>query len=145
MEETFSHYEDFSSAASSRSGSISPSGSHASDSYQARKPYRLASSFELGDEQPQVYRQRAQKIKATSYQNLFGAPADVTRACVRRVARAEREQPVRRNKPLPVNTLTGAIIGVPDQKIPQALSRSLPVQTQFRARRSPGGNHSQLW
>jgi hypothetical protein len=67
------------------------------------------------------------------------------------VARAEREQPVRRNKPLPgyilysyldlclhctrqylVNTLTGAIIGVQDQKIPQALSTSMPVQTQYR-------------
>ena len=66
---------------------------------------------------------------------------------MRRVARAEREQPVRRNKPLPgiilynyfdlylhyapyiVNTLTGAIIGVPDQKIHQALS--MP-KTQYR-------------
>ena len=66
---------------------------------------------------------------------------------MRRVARAEREQPVRRNKPLPgiilynyldlylhyapyiVNTLTGAIIGVPDLKIHQALS--MP-KTQYR-------------
>jgi hypothetical protein len=70
---------------------------------------------------------------------------------VRRVARPEREQPVRRNEPLPgnivyscfdlflhythqylVNTLTGAIIGLQDQKIPQAISTSLPVQTQYR-------------
>ena len=70
---------------------------------------------------------------------------------MRRVARAEREQPVRRNKPLPgnilysyvdlclhyspqylVNTLTGAIIGVQDHKIPQALSTLMPVQTQYR-------------
>ena len=31
-----------------------------------------------------------------------------------------------------VNTLTGAIIGVQDQKIPQARSTLMPVQTQYR-------------
>merc|ERR1711892_750461 len=131
------------SRSSSSSGSVSPSGSDTSDFYQARQPYRMASSFELGDEQPQVFRQRAKKLSASSYQNLFGASTERSRPCVKRVARSERDVTVRRNnKPLPVNTLTGAILGVPEQMIPQALS--VPHH-QYRVRRSPGGAHSQLW
>ena len=86
----------------------------------------MASSFELGDEQPPVYKERAQTLKATSYQNLFGAPVGRSRPRVRREVRAERDQPVRRYKPLPVNTLTGEVIGVDDQKVHQALSVPQP-------------------
>ena len=89
----------------------------------------MASSFELCDEQPQVYKERAQLLKASSYQNLFGTPVDRSRPRVRREVRPERDQPVRRYKPLPVNTLTGDIIGVHDQK--QALSVHQP---QYRGK-----------
>ena len=83
----------------------------------------MASSFELGDEQPLVYKERAQILKASSYQNLFGAPVGRSRPRVRREVRAERDQPVRRYKPLPVNTLTGEIIGLHDQKNHQSQYR----------------------
>ena len=86
----------------------------------------MASSFELGDEQPLVNKERAQILKASSYQNLFGAPVGRSRPRVRREVRPERDQPVRRYKPLPVNTLTGDIIGVQDQKKNQALSVHQP-------------------
>ena len=91
----------------------------------------MASSFELGDEQPLVYKERAQILKASSYQNLFGAPVGRSRPRVRREVRAERDQPVRRYKPQSENTLTGEIIGVHDQKIHQVLSVHLP---QYRGK-----------
>ena len=92
---------------------------------------RMASSFELCDEQLQVYKERAQILKASSYQNLFGAPVGRSRPRVRREVRAERDQPVRRYKPQSVNTLTGDIIGVHDQKSYRALS--VP-DTQYRGK-----------
>ena len=91
----------------------------------------MASSFELSDEQPPVYKERAQILKASSYQNLFGAPVGRSRPRVRREVRPERDQPVRRYKPLPVNTLTGDIIGAHGQKIHQAMS--VPKQ-QYRGK-----------
>eukprot|EP00092_Neocalanus_flemingeri_P100694 GFUD01128638.1.p1 GENE.GFUD01128638.1~~GFUD01128638.1.p1 ORF type:complete len:104 (+),score=29.13 GFUD01128638.1:126-437(+) len=103
----------------------------------------MASSFELGDEQPQVCRQRTTKLAANSYQNLFGAPADRSRPRVRRIDRSKRDPPVRRStKPLPVNTLTGAIIGLSYNNVAQTMSVSQP---QYYARRSLRGSHSQLW
>ena len=86
----------------------------------------MATSFELGDEQPPVYKERAQILKASSYQNLFGAPVGRSRPRVRREVRAERDQPVRGYKPQSVNTWTGEVIGVQDQKIHQALSVPQP-------------------
>ena len=98
----------------------------------------MASSFELCDEQPKVCRHRASNLKgekkalillwnclclATSYQNLFGAPVGRSRPRYRRETRAERQQPVRRCRPLSVNTLTGAIIGAQEQNNSQPQPR----------------------
>ena len=44
-------------------------------------------------------------FSASSHQNLFGAPAERSRPCVKRVVRVERDLPVRRTKPLPGNIL----------------------------------------
>merc|ERR1711892_309888 len=79
------------SRASSSTGSISPSFT-TSDStkipdYYPRKPYRMASSFELGYEQPQTYRQRAKNLAASSHSNLFGPlpPGGVARPLSKKV------------------------------------------------------------
>ena len=70
-------------------------------------------------------------VAATSYQNLFGPVGGVvgrSRPRYRReVTRPDRDQPVRRFKPLPVNTLTGAVMGGTEQMV-------IPVHTQFRGR-----------
>ena len=41
-----------------RSGSVSPVGSDGSD-----RPYRMASSFQLGDEQPKVFTRKERMLK----------------------------------------------------------------------------------
>merc|ERR1711892_331739 len=109
------------SRASLSTGSISPSfttsaGTKIPDYDPARKPHRMASSFELGYEQPQTYKQRAQNLSASSYSNLFGVPpAGVARPLSKKVLPlVRRESRSRRQKPLPVNPLTGDIIGLPD-------------------------------
>ena len=80
----------------------------------------MASSFELGCEQPQTYRQRAQKltgryqggigggryllvlITASSYQNLFGCPATRSRPLSKKVnPPAKKDTRTRKQKPLP--------------------------------------------
>eukprot|EP00092_Neocalanus_flemingeri_P004078 GFUD01004390.1.p1 GENE.GFUD01004390.1~~GFUD01004390.1.p1 ORF type:complete len:140 (+),score=33.30 GFUD01004390.1:134-553(+) len=139
MEETFGQLSfSRNSRSSSSSGSVSPSVSDTSDSYSPR----MASSDQLRNKQP-TDTQRAKDLSANSYQNLFGAPAERSRPRARRIDRTERGPPARRSpKPLPVNTLTGAIIGLPHQNVPKAI---YVPQPQNYARRSPGGTHSQLW
>jgi len=90
----------------------------------------MASSIEFGEQQPRVYRERSHNMKASSYQNLFGPAVPRSRPSVRTLQGKSV-------KPLPVNTLTGAVLGLAD--IP------VPVSAPTRGRRSPGGNHSQLW
>merc|ERR1712106_415716 len=95
------------SRASSSTGSISPSfpassGAQIPDYYPARKPYRMASSFELGYEQPQVYKQRAKNLSASSYSNLFGVPPGVARPLSKKVLPpVRREGRTRKQKALP--------------------------------------------
>merc|ERR1712106_117918 len=137
------------SRASSSTGSISPSfpassGAQIPDYYPARKPYRMASSFELGYEQPQTYKQRAQNLAASSYSNLFGVPPGVARPLSKKVLPpVRREGRSRTQKPFPVNPLTGDIIGLPHHLAPQP--SSITGQAQNAAKRSPGGPHNQLW
>merc|ERR1712128_241301 len=113
------------SHASSSTGSISPSfpGAQITDYYPARKPYRMASSFELGYEQPQVYKQRAKNLSASSYSNLFGVPPGVARPLSKKVLPpVRREGRSRKQKALPVNPLTGDIIGLPHHAVKQSSS-----------------------
>eukprot|EP00090_Calanus_glacialis_P026223 TRINITY_DN4117_c1_g1_i1.p1 TRINITY_DN4117_c1_g1~~TRINITY_DN4117_c1_g1_i1.p1 ORF type:complete len:140 (+),score=37.34 TRINITY_DN4117_c1_g1_i1:50-469(+) len=132
------------SRASTSSGSISPelggSQSEIREFYPARKPYRMASNFELGYEQPQVYKERAQKLSASSYSNLFGVPPARSRPLSKKVIQPVKIQTRnRKQKPLPVNPLTGATIGLPHKLV----STSFPAQANNK--RSPGGPHNQLW
>merc|ERR1712106_340259 len=137
------------SRASSSTGSISPSFSASDvmkipDYYPARKPYRMASSFELGYEQPQTYKQRAQNLAASSHSNLFGVPPGVARPLSKKVLPpVRREGRSRRQKALPVNPLTGDIIGLPRHAVKQSSSA---VGEATNAIKSPfGGPHSHLW
>merc|ERR1739845_25067 len=73
-----------------------------------RKPYRMASTLCLGPEHqpqsqgsPRIYQERKARLDDNSFFNLFGAGD-----CLG--AKAERS---RTRRPLPVNTLTGAVIG----------------------------------
>merc|ERR1712128_229321 len=134
------------SHASSSTGSISPSfpGAQIPDYYPARKPYRMASSFELGYEQPQTYKQRARNLAASSHSNLFGVPPGVARPLAKKVLPpVRREGRSRRQKPLPVNPLTGGIIGLPHHLAPHP--SSITGQAENAAKRSSGGPHNQLW
>merc|ERR1711962_425290 len=94
---------------------------HQEDERKKRPKYRLASSFELTDEQPTVTRPRACSVprhgytlNTNSHEHLFGQP---TPAMVRRLRRIEqgREETrtVQSKKPLPVNPLTGEVLGRP--------------------------------
>merc|ERR1711942_80062 len=94
------------------------------------RKHRMASSIDFEKEQPRIYRERAENMKASSHENLFGPAVPRSRPCVRSVQ-------TRTRKPLPVNTLTGAVMGLVETPAPAA--------APARGRRSPGGNHSQLW
>merc|ERR1712154_571466 len=106
-----------------------------------RKPYRMASTLCLGpDHQPQsqgsprIYRERKARLDDNSFFNLFGAGD-----CVG--AKAERS---RARRALPVNTLTGAIIGShPAHQLEQPTFT--PTLSPPRSRRPPGGAHCPLW
>merc|ERR1711892_1146234 len=93
------------SRAASSTGSISPSfttsdGTKIPDYYPARKPYRMASSFEHGYEQPQTYKQRAKNLAASSHSNLFGVHPGVARPLSKKVLPpVRRESRSRRQKP----------------------------------------------
>merc|ERR1711892_1026200 len=130
-------------------GSISPSFSTSDvmkipDYYPARKPYRMASSFELGYEQPQTYKQRAENLSASSHSNLFGVPPGVARPLSKKVLPpVRREGRTRKQRALPVNPLTGDIIGLPHHAVRQ--SSSAEGQTTNAIKSSVGGPRHHLW
>ena len=104
----------------------------------------MASTLCLGpDHQPQsqgsprIYRERKARLDDNSFFNLFGAGD-----CLG--AKAERSRP---RRALPVNTLTGAIIGSsPAQQQQVVVEQTFrPSLSPPRARRPPGGAHCPLW
>merc|ERR1712154_50900 len=104
---------------------------------EKRKPYRMASTLSLGPDHrpqtqtsPRIYRERKARLDDNSFFNLFGAGDSFG-------LKSERS---RARRPLPVNTLTGEIIGCYSV---QDLSR--PAQSPTRGRRPPGGAHCPLW
>jgi len=129
---------------SSSPQSVSPTFDRHIQYYPARKPYRMASSFELSSEQPTIYYQRARRLAANSYQNLFGEPTEIKRPLSKKVVKAVAPEPrSRKPKPLPVDLLTGEVIGqrgAPSRKQDSQLSAPAPVKTKL----SPTFN-SQLW
>jgi len=127
-----------SSECGSSTGSISPPLSSTSNS---TKSYRMASNFELGCEQPRTYKQRAENLAASSYQNLFGpVPPGRCRPLSKKVLPpVRRDARSRKPKPLPVNPLTGDIIGLPSH-LPQASG-----QHHDTRKVSAGVLHNLLW
>eukprot|EP00090_Calanus_glacialis_P004293 TRINITY_DN13178_c0_g1_i1.p1 TRINITY_DN13178_c0_g1~~TRINITY_DN13178_c0_g1_i1.p1 ORF type:complete len:148 (-),score=44.01 TRINITY_DN13178_c0_g1_i1:55-498(-) len=77
--------------------------------------YRLASSFELGDDQPAVSERpkEAEESSGTSYNHLFGppTPANVRRMKIKKMYENDQQLVRKSKKPLPVDPLTGNIIG----------------------------------
>jgi len=149
----------------SSTGSESPSsiGSYSASTIGSEEPsspqrvHRMASTFQLGDEQPSLKPTNPTKAAANSFNNLFGPPAPAkvapavssalksgSRAQQSKVAPAglvgEVSATKRSRKPLPINPLTGQVIGTQAarQEVQQA-------ETTVATKRSPGGNHSQLW
>merc|ERR1712080_10825 len=116
-----------------------------------RSKYRLASTFELSDEQPTVVRARACSVPrpgqglSSSHSNLFGPP---TPAIVRKLRRIEmgREEgrKIVSKKPLPVNPLTGIVMGKVGPELPTAASNR-PESGMVRTKSMANSLHSRLW
>lgn len=130
------------------SASPSPPATTPEKSNRSRKPYRMASNFELSDEQPMAVQQRRPRDKGDSYNALFG-PAPSRGRQQRSVSLAPPSTIQRRSrKPLPVNPLTGETLGLggglelPPQ--PAACAQNNTGFTRFK-RPPPGGFTSQLW
>merc|ERR1711936_461853 len=124
------------SSSSTEFGSVSPT-IEAYHYYPVRKPHRMASSSELSSEQPRLYLHRARRLTANSYQNLFGEPSERARPLSKKVIKTEKPEPkMKKTKPLPVDPLTGQVLGSREKR-----DQSAPP---VKSRRSPGGNHSKL-
>ena len=130
----------------------------------------MASTFQLGDEQPAVKRTtNLTKSSNNSFNNLFGPPTPAkvapagpmsgkmpTAAPSGLVGEVDKASLVKRSrKPLPVDPLTGQVIGDQTKRVEvrRKVEEKLKIAKTFQVReatttitkRSPGGNHSQLW
>merc|ERR1711878_83210 len=133
------------SSVSSSPKSASPTFDEHVQYYPARKPYRMASSFELSSDQPALYYQRARKLTANSYQNLFGEPTERHRPLSKKVSKLTPPEPrSRKQKPLAVDPLTGDLIGKLDKSglLARKQESQLSAPAPAKTKRSPGGNHS---
>ncbi|XP_023346519.1 uncharacterized protein LOC111715429 [Eurytemora carolleeae] len=114
---------------------------------RSRKPYRMASSFELSDEQPELLLSRRARQEGDSYKSLFGPPPPrfPNRRSVSCAPPSANQR--RSRKPLPVNPLTGDTLGtkggldIPSVPAPCVV---IPNFSRFK-RPPPGGYSSQLW
>merc|ERR1712211_204591 len=135
------------------SGSVSPSPSSIGSDEQPSSPqrtHRMASTFQLGDEQPAL---KPTTNLTKSFNNLFGPPTPAkvapagpmsgkmpTAAPSGLVGEVDKASLVKRSrKPLPVDPLTGQVIGDQTKRV------EVREATTTITKRSPGGNHSQLW
>ena len=130
----------------------------------------MASTFQLGDEQPALKRTtNLTKSSNNSFNNLFGPPTPAkvapagpmsgkmpTGAPSGLVGEVDKASLVKRSrKPLPVDPLTGQVIGDQTKRVEvrRKVYEKLKIAKTFQVReatttitkRSPGGNHSQLW
>ena len=131
---------------------------------------RMASTFQLGDEQPALKpTTNLTKSSNNSFNNLFGPPTPAkvapagplsgkmpTAAPSGLVGEVDKASLVKRSrKPLPVDPLTGQVIGDQTKRmeVRRKVLEKLKIAKTFQVReatttitkRSPGGNHSQLW
>ena len=131
----------------------------------------MASTFQLGDEQPALKpTTNLTKSSNNSFNNLFGPPTPAkvapmsgpmsgkmpTAAPSGLVGEVDKASLVKRSrKPLPVDPLTGQVIGDQTKRVEvrRKVLENLKIAKTFQVRettttitkRSPGGNHSQLW
>ena len=130
----------------------------------------MASTFQLGDEQPALKpTTNLTKSSNNSFNNLFGPPTPAkvapagpmsgkmpTAAPSGLVGEVDKASLVKRSrKPLPVDPLTGQVIGDQTKRVEvrRKVEEKLKIAKTFQVReatttitkRSPGGNHSQLW
>jgi len=160
MGEQIERDEDGSSGSVSPSpssiGSDVPSSIGSEEQPSPQRVHRMASTFQLGDEQPSLKPTNLTKGAANSFNNLFGPPAPAKVAVSSALKSGSKQSKVapaglvgevsgatkRSRKPLPINPLTGQVIGG------QAGLRQEAHQEETTAsvvRRSPGCSHSQLW
>merc|ERR1712080_94353 len=93
-----------------------------------KKPHKMASTFELGDEQPETVVIQPRKAKEDSFNNLFGPPTEA-----------------RKKKPLPLNPVTGELLGSGQDKVVVVKNAKTAQAAKPGTRRPPGDHHSQLW
>ena len=131
----------------------------------------MASTFQMGDEQPALKpTTNLTKCSNNSFNNLFGPPTPAkvapmsgpmsgkmpTAAPSGLVGEVDKASLVKRSrKPLPVDPLTGQVIGDQTKRVEvrRKVEEKLKIAKTFQVReatttitkRSPGGNHSQLW
>merc|ERR1711915_241002 len=127
-----------------------PPGGRASDIFDpldangnVGRPYRMASSFELGDEQPEDNMENKWNNTGGTFHSLFGPPSPTLSKAEK--ARILAQQPSEYSlkpckKPLPVNPLTGDILGTGGEKAPETPRKvfnpdSIP----------PGGRSTPIW
>merc|ERR1712106_757837 len=81
------------------------------------KQYRLASSFELGDEQPNGDSVQWKRKEDDSFHNLFGPPSFVeTQKPVENTEDTHKIEKSMVKKPLPVNPVAGDVFGMEPKK-----------------------------
>eukprot|EP00090_Calanus_glacialis_P011151 TRINITY_DN19606_c0_g1_i3.p1 TRINITY_DN19606_c0_g1~~TRINITY_DN19606_c0_g1_i3.p1 ORF type:complete len:161 (+),score=42.82 TRINITY_DN19606_c0_g1_i3:71-553(+) len=86
------------------------------------KPYKMATRFMLDPEQPKNNANWPYNITTGTFHSLFGPPSPTLSKAEK--ARLNARKPSNRNikpskKPLPVNPLTGDILGLPGVKSPE--------------------------
>merc|ERR1712212_907387 len=97
------------------------------------KPYRMASSFVLGDEQPDNNNTKSWDIQTGTRNTLFGPPSPTLSKAEKARINASKQTDYSikpSKKPFPVNPLTGDILGQPGLKSPEPPRRQstiLPV------------------
>eukprot|EP00090_Calanus_glacialis_P035710 TRINITY_DN6092_c0_g1_i1.p1 TRINITY_DN6092_c0_g1~~TRINITY_DN6092_c0_g1_i1.p1 ORF type:complete len:144 (+),score=43.98 TRINITY_DN6092_c0_g1_i1:40-471(+) len=111
----------------------------------AKKNYRLASSFELGDEQPTGDASQSRKKEDDSFHKLFGPPSLIkTEKPVEVSDQVQKIKKTVTKKPLPVNPLTGDVAGMQPKK--ETVDNIQPTVPKVKSgRQPPGGHHSPLW
>merc|ERR550534_1001108 len=119
----------------------------AKEEVRKRSKYRLASTFELSDEQPKNIRQRARSVPrhahfdASSHDRLFGQPTPAIQRRLRRIELGRDDgRKVTSKKPMPVDPLTGAVLGKQERQ-----SACPPPGRMVRTKSLAVGLHTKLW
>jgi len=106
------------------------------DKDNARKQqYRIASTFELGDDQPQEDHAKSRKRLDNSFQNLFGPP-QVGMQDMEKNANVDSQKQT-------VTPLTEEEIKMANRK--GYVAKIKPSKAKPAGRTTPGGHHSPLW